>query len=542
MVSIKIGVTPFLSDRCEVIMIRNFDPEALLGTIPAVFFKGYKDWSVDFLDNRIERMTGYPAAAFQDRELRWSDIVVPEDLDSLRQRVRAAWKTDQLYVREYRIHTRSGQTLWIQERSQIILDDQGDIEAIAGFFFDISERKALEQELAKTNEQLKHLNLNLEQEIQLRSREILESERRFRTLFHNTKDIMLIADHRFVLESVNPSALNLLQYDSEESLLGKPLATIFASDESFERWRKRLLTKGFLKDWQLRLRRQDGEGLEVAISADVLENEDGEPQRIHLIARDMSEWLRMTGHWLQTEKMATIGQMAAGIAHEMNTPLMIILAHAQLLQDDFDPDNKTFGSLKTVEGQIHICRRIVSDLLQFSRVEAAVSEVVNIQEGLDEVIRLLDHSLELDRIEVVTSCADRLLQIKGDPDKLQSVYINLINNAHQAIGTDGVIFIGSSYDETSHEAQIVVADSGPGIAEEIRDRLFEPFFTTKEVSKGTGLGLSLVQAIMREHGGSIRVDCPTPELYLNAMRQASSLVHGTGAAFTIRLPVSLPDN
>ncbi len=230
-----------------------------------------------------------------------------------------------------------------------------------------------------------------------------------------------------------------------------------------------------------------------------------------------------------SEKMAAIGQMAASIAHELNTPLGIILGYTQLLEEDLEGQGEVYEMLKKIESQAQLCKRIVKGLLKFAREEKKNLTQININELIDEVLSLVEHSLAMDFIEIVRRYDRKLPLLQGDPEKLKQVFMNLITNAHHAIGEKGKIYITTLYIPEKKEIMVAVADTGCGIPPEIQDLIFEPFFTTKSEGKGTGLGLAVVKAILEEHGANIELQSPVKDDTLGEK--------GKGTVFIIRFPV-----
>jgi signal transduction histidine kinase len=215
---------------------------------------------------------------------------------------------------------------------------------------------------------------------------------------------------------------------------------------------------------------------------------------------------------VSSEKMASVGQMAAGIAHEINTPLGIILGYAQLMMDDFEPDSETYQNLKVIERQTQASRKIVADLLKYSRQSGSARETVNLSEIIRDAVAITEHSLNLSHIRVHQHCADDLPVIVGDPEKLRQVVVNLINNAHHAMEgiESGELYLSTRHDPAASKVIAEVRDTGHGIADHIKAKIFDPFFTTKPVGKGTGLGLSVSYGIIQEHGGIIEIESPVP--------------------------------
>jgi signal transduction histidine kinase len=236
--------------------------------------------------------------------------------------------------------------------------------------------------------------------------------------------------------------------------------------------------------------------------------------------------------------MATVGQLAAGVAHEINTPLQIILTHAQLLADEFPEGSEALEDLKLIEKQSKICGRIVADLLLYSRESQSIIDSIDINQIIEEVLAVLEHSLNIDRIYITKGFEPHLPPISGDSEKLKQVYINLLNNAHEAIGTDGAITITTHHDGDAGEIVISFMDSGRGIPPEIINKIFDPFFTTKGVGEGTGLGLSVTFGIIKDHGGHIEVESPPCAARLKIVESGEGDKRGPGTAFIIRLPTT----
>lgn len=257
---------------------------------------------------------------------------------------------------------------------------------------------------------------------------------------------------------------------------------------------------------------------------------DGHHAGFLCTGHDITDLKRIQEQLYQAQKMEAIGRLIAGIAHEINTPLGIALGFVQVLREEVADDSQIGRDLETVEKQIQVCKKIVADLLKFSRQSDTRHLPLDINEAIEEVLAVVAHTLEINRVKLERRLAANLPIVIGDREKLKQAFINLINNAFDAIGSDGTITIASRYDPASREVIVTVTDTGPGIPPEKRDRIFEPFFTTKPVGKGTGLGLSLSFSIVEEHGGRLSVESPGGE------PAAGGGATGGGATFAIRLP------
>jgi two-component system NtrC family sensor kinase len=226
-------------------------------------------------------------------------------------------------------------------------------------------------------------------------------------------------------------------------------------------------------------------------------------------------------HLLQSEKLASIGKLAAGIAHEINNPLGGILIYSHLVLEDTPPNRPHHDNLRKIVKETTRCKDIVKGLLDFARPKEPEMAPVDVPSLLDSCLTFAGHQSLFQNIAVEKSYAPGLPRVIADGSQLQQVFMNLILNAAEAMDGKGTLTLRVSSDAVRGELVIDIADTGRGIKEEDRARLFEPFFTTKEVGKGTGLGLAISYGIVRKHQGSIEVASEP----------------GRGAVFTVRLPL-----
>lgn len=266
--------------------------------------------------------------------------------------------------------------------------------------------------------------------------------------------------------------------------------------------------------------------------------EDGSTTGLLCSGRDITELKRFQERLTQSQKMEAVGQLTAGIAHEINTPLGIILGYAQLLLEEVEPDGQVHQDLATIEKHAQVCRKIVSDLLRFSRQSESRMMLLDINEALTEALSVVEHTFSLERVSIVKRLSPNLPVVPGDKEKLKQAIVNLLNNAFDAIGSDGLILVSSFSAEDGTEVILSVADNGRGIVSEHLDRVFDPFYTTKGVGEGTGLGLSVTFGIVKDHGGKIEVKSPLPAALLP---QFDMIMPGgipsMGTEFVIHLPI-----
>ena len=236
------------------------------------------------------------------------------------------------------------------------------------------------------------------------------------------------------------------------------------------------------------------------------------PSGIVLVVSDVTEARLMQEQLLQSEKLSAIGEMISGVAHELNNPLASVMGYAQLLQSAKVPE-EIGRKLATIYSEAQRCQRVVQNLLSFARKHKPERSPVDLNAVLGSVLALLAYQLRVDGIAVTTSLDRRIPLVVGDFHLLQQVFLNLVNNAHQAMrdkSGGGTLEVTTAWvDEEDSGAllggcvRIEVRDTGPGISPENLKRIFDPFFTTKKTGEGTGLGLSLAYTAITEHGGRI---------------------------------------
>ncbi len=249
---------------------------------------------------------------------------------------------------------------------------------------------------------------------------------------------------------------------------------------------------------------EDGSTLEIIV--DPIYDEQGVfTGAVHFL-RDITEAKKLRQQLIQSEKMVAVGQLVAGVAHEINNPLTGVLGFAQLLQTR-DIDEQARRDAESISREAERATRIVRHLLSFARKHQPERKAVDVNAVLRECIELKAYELKVNNILIEADLDAGIPLTLADPHQLQQVFLNLINNSEQAMLDDrgsGLLKISSRL--IGDSIRIVFTDSGPGVPEEVRDRIFEPFFTTKDVGKGTGLGLSVCYGVVVDHGGSILVE------------------------------------
>ncbi len=256
--------------------------------------------------------------------------------------------------------------------------------------------------------------------------------------------------------------------------------------------------------YKLHLQSPDGRSAIVNVSIAPFEVDSGERHGTVLILEDVTARIRLEDQLQHAEKMASIGLLAAGVAHEVNTPLTGISSYTQMLKEQVKPEDLRFPLLEKIEKQTFRAAKIINNLLNFARSGAAEFELLDANKLVLEVLSLLEHQLEKARIRVVKELGADLPPVRGNENRLQQVFFNLILNARDAMPRGGWLTLRARADGDT--VVIEVSDTGHGIKKEDVKRIYDPFFTTKGIGRGTGLGLSVSYGIVQEHGGAIFVD------------------------------------
>lgn len=273
--------------------------------------------------------------------------------------------------------------------------------------------------------------------------------------------------------------------------------------------------------------------LTQALEDKVVELEAVMAQNIHLLKdtkrneaelqKNLVELQETQTYLVQTERLSAVGQLVAGVAHELNNPLAIILGYAQLILRMPDATVRMRDCLKKLEEAAQRCQRIVQHLTIFAQKQKAEKRIINVHDVLFSALDIRGDQLQMYQIKLITDLESRPLTVSADFQQLQQVILSLINNAQEALLSEQkpnreIRIVTRLQDD---QAVIEISDNGRGISDEHQARLFEPFFTTKDFGKGMGLGLSICYGIIKEHGGDIRV----------------SHAEGGGATFTVLLPL-----
>ncbi|MFZ4627709.1 MAG: ATP-binding protein [Blastocatellia bacterium] len=323
-------------------------------------------------------------------------------------------------------------------------------------------------------------------------------------------------------------ALEAIYGRRREEVIGQRLTQVFKSGmlRSLREW---MADKEMRREWEagqpihlykFRARSFDGRDLILNISLARLQDRNESFEGTLVAIEDITERIRLEEQLQQSDKLSSIGLLAAGVAHEVNTPLTGISSYSQMLMAQLPPGDPRHQLLEKIYRQTSRASSIVNNLLNFSRVSDARLSAVDLHRVLEDTIQLLEAQLHNTEIEVVRQYTETLPAVPGNAPKLQQVFMNLILNARDAMPRGGKLAISTGHEDGW--ITIRFADNGLGILPEHLSRIYDPFFTTKQIGKGTGLGLAVSYGIIQDHGGEIVVESKA----------------GEGTVFRINLPLT----
>jgi two-component system, NtrC family, sensor kinase len=356
-----------------------------------------------------------------------------------------------------------------------------------------------------------------------------EAERRYRrerdfnrNILNNTQSMILVLDTAKLVSYANRRCFEAGY--REQDLLGHSLAEMVSPSRRpiLEEALERTLGGSTVDNLEVPASRGNGAAGRFSISLSPMRDEKGDINSIVAVLTDVTDAADLQAKLMHTEKMAALGQLVSGVAHEVNNPLAAIVGFTDLLLENTEIPENAKGELKVILQEAQRTRTIVRNLLSFARQMPAQREPLEVNSVVRQTLKLRAYDLSNRGVEMAERYQDDLPLTVGDPNQLQQVFLNIVNNAYDAVqevARPGKIEVSTWHGKG--QIEIAFRDNGPGISHP--DRIFDPFFTTKEVGKGTGLGLSICYGIVRAHRGEII---------------ARNNPDGVGCTFLVRLPVS----
>ncbi len=384
--------------------------------------------------------------------------------------------------------------------------EDGEITAAVSLDFDIPTRQGIEERLQHSNAML-------------------------RNFICSAIDCVIAADKTGRILIFNTSATELFGYSEEEALTRLNIRDIYPDGLA-----RRIMAdlrspdhggRGRVEGYITEVVDRDGERIPIRINAAIV-YENGKEVATVGYFHDMRETLRMEadlkktqGQLIQAEKMSSLGKLAAGVAHQLNNPLGGIILYAKLLLEEYDLPDGAGEDVERILQDAERCRDTVRELLEFTRQTRNLMRRHDLNAAVSRTLFLLENQTLFHNIEIRRDLDENLPAVNADIQQLNHLLMNLILNAVQAMEGRGTLTIRTEQTDAGDRVRLTVADSGPGIPEDVLPDIFAPFYTTKEEGKGTGLGLSLAYNIVENHGGTIKAES----------------LPGEGATFLVELPI-----
>ncbi len=359
-----------------------------------------------------------------------------------------------------------------------------------------------QDEISELADSFNHMITHLQQS----QENLVASEFKYRRIFEGSKDAIIIADAGGQIHDMNNSGLDLLgctDWKAQKDIL--LLQDLFVSETSKDDFFTILETMGFVKDYETVFRQPSGGEVHVLLTANCRQEDAADCIGIECIIKDITERKKMEMQIRQADKLASLGQLAAGVAHEINNPLSIILGYTKFLKTDADSSTWK-DDLEIIFNNAEMCKKIVEDLLNFARQTKTRISQVDLHDTIEAVIGVVEKNFAEENVVVIRDYDKTIGIVTLDVGKMQQVFMNMIMNAFQAMKNGGKLTITTKRSRKRTGFMISFADTGCGVSPSIREKIFDPFFTTKDPGHGTGLGLAVSYGIIEEHGGSITLE------------------------------------
>ncbi len=356
------------------------------------------------------------------------------------------------------------------------------------------------------NEQLEQYAARLEQMVFERTRELERSEQKYRDLFDAGPDIYVTVNRAGRIEEVNRTALRLTGYGRRD-LVGRRATALLGHEARRTVWRALpgFLEHGTLENLEFELPRKDGQPLHVIANAALVQDAGGRPLGARVVLRDITHRTLLQRQLSAVDRLAATGQLAAGVAHEINNPLQAVLVHLSLVEEELPRDFSERDSWDRILEGVHRIQQIVADLLDLHRGTDQDSGFVDVNRVVGEALGLVQVPARHRGVTLLADFAAQLPAVRASGRHLYQITLNLLLNAMDAVPRGGSVALRTRHAIGQNHVEIDISDSGPGIPEEMLAHIFDPFRTTRG-RRGTGLGLFVTYGLVRQYGGRIHVD------------------------------------
>ncbi len=501
------GLEQAVSERTQQLVASQARYKALFDLVADSVFMVDETGTVVAVNKREEQALGYAESKIVGSSMH--DVVAPAHRLAL-----AGWLAEigtgqrQVPTQEITVYNAAGLETPV-EMDLIRVAGAGQLLVMVQMR-DITDRKKLERQLQTYREEL-------ESKVRERTREIEETKQYLENLLENANDVIYTLDTEQRFTYVN-NKVNVWGYRKDD-LLGRPYLSLLSRRHRGRRL-KNTLDIGAKQVYEVEVVTRMGEPRSVMVSVSPLHGVDGEILGVLGIARDMTETKKLEQQIRYSEKLASVGKLAAGVAHEINNPLAGILNCLYNLRKGTLSPARQEEYWVSMEDGVRRVQKIVRQLLDFSQQHEPEFSPTDINQVVDRVLVLTNHLFTPNLIQLETVLGHALPHLMVDRHMMEQVLMNLILNAVQAMKKGGVLTIRTSVVEGV--CRVEVSDTGSGIPPAVLPRIFDPFFTTKSEGEGTGLGLSVSLGIVERHGGKILVESEV----------------GKGTTFTLCLPLS----
>ena len=507
----------------------------LINNIPVMIYKGKPDWSTEII-SKCEAICGYSVEAFNSKKVNWLDIIHPDDKQTVTEESSSLHEKPMTFMQKYRIITKDGSIRWVSDHKISYFTKQGNFQGVDGVVVDITDKKEMEAVLRKSRNQFKTVIDSSPALIYLK-----DLEGRY-----------LLANRHLALRA--NTAVENISGKTDYDFMSKEIADVFRINDqkALETGHTVMFEETAHENNELRTYLTykspvfDAEGNPYAVcgvSTDITEQKRANEQ----LRKALEDLQQIQSQLLQTEKMASIGQLAAGVAHEINNPITAIMLNAPIFEKiwnsvtsvleehcrnngDMRVSGMSYTQLKErvpllladIKNGAMRVKRIIKDLKDFARQEPSeLTDMVDANRVTKAAVRLVSNLIKKATDHFEAEYDPDIPGFKGNTQRIEQVIVNLLINACQALpDKERSIRISTAYNQEPGIAVIRITDQGAGMPPEVLQRIRTPFFTTKRESGGTGLGLAISEKIMEDHGGTMTFDSNPSE----------------GTTVTLRLP------
>lgn len=355
-----------------------------------------------------------------------------------------------------------------------------------------------------------------------------------KNLILSSVDGVMAADLNGKILIFNDAASEITGYSSDEALNQLNIRDIYPSKVAYAVMQKlrsdECGDRGKLQSYQVDVLGRDGQKIPISLNAAIVYEKEEEVATVGFF-HDLRQTLQIQKELeqtqmqlLQAEKMASLGKLAAGVAHQINNPLGGIILYAGLMLEEYELEDEAREDLNRILRDAERCKDTVKELLEFARQTRYEMRPLDINKAIVRTLFLLENQTLFQNIKIERQLDEGIPPVHGDNQQLNHLFMNIILNAAQAMNGNGTLTVSTRRGANNKRAHIAIADTGPGIPPDVMPQIFDPFYTTKKEGEGTGIGLSLVYGIVENHGGAIKAVNREP----------------TGACFFIELPLSTP--